>query len=119
MVPAPWHLPTRLASRRSKNSHEWEVAMLAADPHRFSSIVGAVLIPALALGFGERAHADDGAFKSIAGLSSANPAQGVEPTRISPGLILAPLAKGTDPIENPSGVITRFGLLSDQTKTEP
>jgi len=29
------------------------------------------------------------------------------------------LAEGTDPLENPSGVITRYGMLSDGTQTEP
>jgi hypothetical protein len=45
---------------------------------------------------------------------------------IAPGLVLSPVATGTDPLENPSGLITRFGYLNDgatqpiePSKTEP
>src|SRR5689334_10004389 len=35
------------------------------------------------------------------------------------GFTLKQIEKGTDVLENPSGVITKFGLLSDGTPTEP
>jgi len=49
-----------------------------------------------------------------------------QPNRVLSGLALAAIARGTDPIENPSGLITRFGTLNDfppqtieATRTEP
>ena len=47
------------------------------------------------------------------------------PNRIAPGFKLVPLVSGTDPLENPSGVITTWGYLDNgtnlesSTKTEP
>ena len=61
------------------------------------------------------------------GVPAANPRIDLvaQPIVISPGLSLVPLATGTDPLENPSGVITHFGYLNDfppqpveATKTE-
>ena len=62
------------------------------------------------------------------GVPAANPRVDLvpQPNVLSPGLDLVPLATGTDPLENPSGVITHFGYLNDfppqtveATKTEP
>jgi hypothetical protein len=62
-----------------------------------------------------------------AGVSSANPRIDLvsEPNVIAPGFALTKIAQGSDPLENPSGLITRFGYLNDQpprpiepTKTE-
>ncbi|MEO8428197.1 MAG: alkaline phosphatase PhoX, partial [Verrucomicrobiota bacterium] len=62
------------------------------------------------------------------GVPAANPRIDLvpQPNVLSPGLALVPLATGTDPLENPSGVITHFGYLNDfppqlveATKTEP
>lgn len=53
------------------------------------------------------------------GLSSANPRSGVQPTRIAPGYQISPIAEGSEPLENPSAKITKFGLLANGTKTEP
>jgi len=86
--------------------------------HRASFTVGMLLIPVLVLAGGKPAHAGN-AFTGITGLPTANPAEGVQPTVVSSESALVPIVRGTDPLENPSGVITRFGLLSDQTKTEP
>jgi len=47
------------------------------------------------------------------------PAPAVQPNRIADNFALLPIAQGTDPIENPVGGITRLGLLSDGTRTEP
>ena len=38
---------------------------------------------------------------------------------IAPGYALKVVAKGSDVLENPSGPITTFGRLSDDTATEP
>ena len=40
-------------------------------------------------------------------------------TLIDPDFRTRLLAEGTDPLENPSGVITKYGMLSDGTLTEP
>jgi len=50
---------------------------------------------------------------------SANPRVGSPANVIADGFGLTRLAIGTDALENPSGVITSFGFLSDGTKTEP
>jgi len=92
--------------------------MFVSKRRRLAVVLAVLLVPALAP-VGQRAHADGSAFKSITGLPSANPIEGVQPTVIAPGLALETIAKGTDPLENPSGVITHFGLLSNQTRTEP
>jgi hypothetical protein len=60
------------------------------------------------------------------GVSSANPRAGSPPTSVTPGFELAIVAQGSDALENPSGLITRFGYLDDfppqtieASKTEP
>jgi hypothetical protein len=92
--------------------------MFATRLYRVSLTV-ALLAPTLVCGWCQRAVADGSMFKTINGVPAANPKEGVQPTIVGPGLALVPLARGTDPLENPSGVITHFGLLSDLTKTEP
>lgn len=49
---------------------------------------------------------------------AANQRVGNPPNVVAPGFFLSRVAQGTDPLENPSGVITQFGFLSDATKTE-
>jgi len=63
------------------------------------------------------AYAFVGSF--ITNVPSANPATGTQSNVLSPGYELRQVAQGSDPLENPSGVITQYGLLSDGTKTEP
>ncbi len=46
-------------------------------------------------------------------VSSANPRSGHPDTQLAKGFDLVKIAEGSDPIENPSGVITNFGLLND------
>src|SRR5262245_54247617 len=60
------------------------------------------------------------------GVPSANPRTNVQPNVLAPGLALRVIARGTDRIENPSGLITKFGYLEDgdvqaiePSKTEP
>jgi hypothetical protein len=55
----------------------------------------------------------------ISNVPSANPASGVQANVISPKYALSSLAIGSDPIENPSGVITTYGDLSTGVQTEP
>src|SRR5262245_57095458 len=54
---------------------------------------------------------------------AANPSTAalVQPDLIAGGFELRQAVQGTDPLENPSGVITNFGLLNNaaKTKTEP
>jgi len=58
--------------------------------------------------------------KGIAqGLSSANPRVGVQPTRIASGFQLQEVAQGSEPLENPSTKIKKFGFLADGTNTVP
>jgi hypothetical protein len=61
----------------------------------------------------------------IHGVASANPRSGSPANVVSHGYELKGIVVGTDPLENPSGVITRFGYLNDfppqkveATKTE-
>jgi uncharacterized protein DUF839 len=53
------------------------------------------------------------------GVHDANPAVGVTDNILPAGFSLQKIAEGVDPIENPSGKITLFGLLSTGTRTEP
>ena len=49
----------------------------------------------------------------------AKPRVGTQSTTIAPGFKLVRLVDGSFPIENPSGPITTFGILTDGTLTEP
>src|SRR5215467_1095875 len=54
----------------------------------------------------------------VSGVPAANPvaiADNVYSPEFTPGLV----AEGIDLLENPSGLITQFGSLSDGTNTEP
>jgi hypothetical protein len=53
------------------------------------------------------------------GVHDANPAVGVTDNVLPAGFSLRKIAEGNDPIENPSGLITLFGLLSTGARTEP
>ena len=60
------------------------------------------------------------------GVTHANHRHGHPPNLVAPGFRLERIATGTDPLENPSGLITTFGELNDAatqpieaTKTEP
>ena len=66
------------------------------------------------------------------GVPTANKREGTTANVIAPGFQLVPLVRGSDKLENPSGVITNFGVLNDfpspdtqkppfveATKTEP
>ena len=53
------------------------------------------------------------------GVHEANPAAGVTDNALPAGFSLQQIAEGNDSIENPSGPITLFGLLSAGARTEP
>jgi hypothetical protein len=60
------------------------------------------------------------------GVPTANHRVGHPPNKVAPGFTLKKIAQGSDPLENPSGLITTFGFLNDAstqpveaTKTEP
>jgi Alkaline phosphatase PhoX len=53
------------------------------------------------------------------GVPAANPRVGHPDNILPDGFTLQEIARGTDPLENASGVITKLGLLSDGTFTEP
>ena len=67
------------------------------------------------------AQADDGIGKIKTGVPDAvTPTPGVaQPNLIDPDFTARLIAKGADPLENPSGVITRFGALLTAVPTEP
>ena len=74
--------------------------------------VGAAILAATTIVSAIKVEIDDS-------VPSANPRVGFPDNQIIDDYSLDLVAQGTDPLENPSGVITRFGLLSDDTKTEP
>src|SRR5215510_7533178 len=82
---------------------------------RFSSILGLVslfplvTVPAFADGIG---LIEDG-------IPTANTATGSPPTRIDFHFRTRLIATGSERLENPNGVITNFGMLSNLTRTEP
>src|SRR5664279_699138 len=55
----------------------------------------------------------------IGNVPNANKAEGVQGNVISPRYALTRVASGSDPVENPSGVITSYGALSTGVPTEP
>jgi hypothetical protein len=65
------------------------------------------------------------AHRADAGVESANHRSGHPATKLADGFALRELVKGSDPLENPSGPITRYGQLADsppnafETRTEP
>src|SRR5262249_41691011 len=57
------------------------------------------------------AIAEDGG--RIVGVPQANAKSGHPDNVVSPGFQLVRIVQGTDKLENPSGIITNFGLLND------
>src|SRR5262245_39730464 len=58
---------------------------------------------------------------AVPALPNANPTSDSPESLVAPGFSFNLIAEGLDLLENPSGVITHYGFLSDtsQTKTEP
>ena len=84
---------------------------------RLSSTLALVALTALAA---SPAWAADGIEIVEDGVPSANlKGATTSSTLIDPDFRTRLLAEGTDPLENPSGVITKYGMLSDGTLTEP
>ena len=82
---------------------------------RLPLILGTVALTALAAGL---AWAGDGVGDVKDGVPSANPHVGAPATVVDPGFQLKVIATGIEPLENPSGVITLFGMLSNGVLTE-
>jgi len=87
---------------------------------RLPLAVGIVAVVALAAG-PTRADDDDGIGKIRIGVPNAvTPTPGVaQPSLIDPDFAVQVVATGTDPLENPSGVITTFGRLATGVNTVP
>jgi hypothetical protein len=83
---------------------------------RLSRTFGFVAFAAL---LSSPASAIDGVGVVEDGVPSANQRNAVAATLIDPDFRTKLLAAGTDPLENPSGVITNYGMLIDGTLTEP
>ena len=64
------------------------------------------------------AFAQGGIGPIVTQVPTANLDSGHPSTLIAPGYLKHVVAKGTDLLENPSGSITTFGRLSDDTATE-
>ena len=56
--------------------------------------------------------------EKVSGVPAANPVV-ISPSVLSPEFTAGLVAQGLDLLENPSGLITRFGNLSDGSRTEP
>src|SRR4030095_6401480 len=56
--------------------------------------------------------------EKVSGVPAANPVV-ISPNVLSPEFTAGLIAEGLDLLENPSGLITRFGNLSDSSRTEP
>ena len=83
--------------------------------HWLQTIMGVALV-AVAI------FADSGVQSEV----PANPRAGHPDTLVARGFQLVKVAEGSDPLENPTGTITNFGLLNDsppqpveRTRTEP
>src|SRR5262245_11405766 len=102
------------------NSDEPSRNILAQSIGRRAFLLGATAAVAYrALGAGW-AWADDGVGDIKIGVPNAvTPGVGPQPDIIDPDFAMRIVVRGTDPLENPSGVITTFGKLSDTTNTEP
>src|SRR5215470_5316796 len=86
---------------------------------RLPLALGAIALTALVVG-SVRADDDDSGVGPIAkGVPNANSASGAPATLVDPDFTLKAIATGSDPLENPNGVITKFGFLSNGTGTEP
>lgn len=83
---------------------------------RFPMTFGVAAIAALAAMPG---RADDGVGQIRTGVPAANAKAGTPATVIDPDFKLNVIASGIDALENPSGVITNFGVLGTGTLTEP
>ena len=89
------------------------------DVRRASALLSSIAVLATLAGAPVRRAEAGNAFTNIKSVAIVNSPGGVHPNVIGRGYALKPIATGTDPLENPSGVITHFGFLSNGTRTEP
>src|SRR5689334_24879634 len=76
--------------------------------HLSARLLAFVFVAAITL---PSALAEDGG--RITGVPLANAKSGHPDNVVSPGFKLVQIVQGTDKLENPSGLITNFGLLND------
>src|SRR5262245_17120877 len=102
------------------NSDEPSRNILAQSIGRRAFLLGATAAVAYRALGAARAWADDGVGDIKIGVPNAvTPTGAAQPDIIDPDFAMRIVVRGTDPLENPSGVITTFGKLSDHTNTEP
>ena len=103
------------------NSDASSLNILAQRIGRRAFLQGAAAAVAYRALGAARAWADDGVGDIKIGVANAiTPTPGVaQASQIDPEFAVRLVVKGTNPIENPSGVITTFGQLADGTHTEP
>src|SRR5215510_12902680 len=103
------------------NSDESSRDILSHSIGRRAFLQGAAAVVAYKALGAARAWADDGLGNIKVGVADAvTPTPGVaQPSLIDPDFAVRFVVRGTDPIENPSGVITTFGKLANGAHTEP
>ena len=103
------------------NSDEGSRDILSQRIGRRAFLQGAAAVVAYKALGAARAWADDGLGNIKVGVADAvTPTAGVaQPSLIDPDFAVRFVVRGTDPIENPSGVITTFGKLANGAHTEP
>ena len=91
------------------------------NPLRAKSCSFVAIIMALVTMAASKAAADNHVRvfnEKVSGVPAANPVM-ISPNVLSPEFTAGLVAQGLDLLENPSGLITRFGNLSDGSRTEP
>jgi hypothetical protein len=83
------------------------------------------IVPGAAVGVAGLAAAAAAVAQIGSGVPAANPAVGTPATLLAGGFTSAVVAKGSDPLENPTGIYQTYGYLADnadplgRTRTEP
>src|SRR5262249_29738547 len=125
--PSPPSVPRALASRSRHDgggSNACVCVVAFGFPNIFSRRKASIMRLCATLGLAAvlvaaAAHADDGVGQIKTGVPAANPHVGTPATVVDPDFQLRLIATGSEPLENPNGVITKFGQLSNGTQTEP
>ena len=114
-------MPTALSCRKASETRQLTVKRIQISiikKHVLTSASSIALLASVAFAAETRGAQVRALGQPIVGLPSANPVE-VVPTAISPGFALDLQEEGLDALENPFGVIDRFGYLTDGTRTEP
>src|SRR5262245_66286181 len=86
---------------------------------RLPFALGAIALTALVAGPALTDEGGVGVGRIDDGVPNANLKVGTASTVMYPDFTLKVIATGIEPLENPSGLITHFGILSNDTQTEP